>query len=74
MVVVAQIAQSNEDLIACSVLLPVISLSIVLLYSRVTRNLLNPFKQSRISHCYLLNLSISILMVVGWHFLLLFQS
>ena len=77
MVVVAQIAQRNEDLIACSVLLPVMSFSIVFTlqpYDYITRNHLNPFKPNGISHCYQLDLSIFVLRVFGWYFSLLFQS
>ena len=62
MVVVAQVAQRNDDLIAsCDFLLV-----LYLLYSHVTRNHINPFKPNEISHCYQLDLSISDLRVVGW--------
>ena len=63
---VARVTQRNEDLIACSVLLPVMSFSIVFTiqpYYHITRNHLNPFKLNGISHCYQLDLSIFVLRV-----------
>ena len=77
MVVVAQIAQCNENLIACSVLLPVMSFSIVFTIQPndyITRNHLNQFKPNGISHCYQFDLSIFVLRVFGLYFSLLFQS
>ena len=77
MVVAAQVAQCNEDLIACNVFLPVMSSSIVFTiqpYYYITRNHLNPFKPNGISDCYQLDLSIFVLRVFGWYFSLLFQS
>ena len=75
--VVAQVTQRNVDLIACSVLFPVMSFSIVFTiqpYDYITRNHLNPFKPNGIPHCYQLDLSIFVLRVFGWYFSLLFQS
>ena len=57
--------------------LPVISFSIVLtnvLYSHVTRNHLNPFKLDGISHCYQLDLSVSVLRVVGCFFFIFYSN
>ena len=65
MVVAAQVAQRNEnDLIACSVLLPVISFGIAFTKQPCHKKL--PFKLNGISHCYQLDLSICVLRVVGW--------
>ena len=67
--VVAQVTQRNEDFIACSVLLPVMSFRIVFIiqpYDYITRNHLNPFKPNEISHCYQLDLSIFVLRVFGF--------
>ena len=75
--VVAQVTQRNEDLIAYSVFLPVMSLiSIVFTiqpYYYIARNHLYPFKPNGISHCYQLDLSIFVLRVLGLYFSLLFQ-
>ena len=74
MVVVAQVTQRNEDLIACSVLLPVMSFSIVFTIQPCHKKPPYPFKPNGISLCYQLDLSIFVLRGFGWYFSLLFQS